>query len=262
MVAAPYTITQISSAPARYHLLTATRRAGVESSRASSPPRPAPHLRPAAPPARAQTRRAPHAALRRARASRSASCSEGRSSPASISQIVAGAQPTRRPSSSLVNRAPADARVSARQMQRSARPYRPPGVVWPSISAMHKLYHFLKGETRTAELLFEQKNNGIRFPTSNKPPVIARHALTHGRPARCLPPSQEAENSRRCRLGSTSMTEAIRQIYWNVGEGFAPLALYLSAIAALAVMTWGSCATSAAGAAANPTCVSTSCRRA
>jgi len=40
-------------------------------------------------------------------------------------------------------------------------------------------------------------------------------------------------------LGSTSMTEAIRQIYWNVGEGFAPLALYLSAIAALAVMTWG-----------------------
>src|SRR4051812_40031292 len=40
-------------------------------------------------------------------------------------------------------------------------------------------------------------------------------------------------------LGSTSMTEAIRQIYWNVGEGFAPLALYLTAIAALAVMTWG-----------------------
>ena len=35
------------------------------------------------------------------------------------------------------------------------------------------------------------------------------------------------------------MTEAIRQIYWNVGEGFAPLALYLTAIAALAVMTWG-----------------------
>ena len=35
------------------------------------------------------------------------------------------------------------------------------------------------------------------------------------------------------------MTEAIRQIYWNVGDGFAPLALYLSAIAALAVMTWG-----------------------
>ncbi|MBK9714372.1 MAG: 4Fe-4S dicluster domain-containing protein [Kouleothrix sp.] len=35
------------------------------------------------------------------------------------------------------------------------------------------------------------------------------------------------------------MTEAIRQIYWNVGEGFAPLALYLSAIIALAAMTWG-----------------------
>ena len=35
------------------------------------------------------------------------------------------------------------------------------------------------------------------------------------------------------------MTEAIRQIYWNVGDGLAPLALYLSAIAALAVMTWG-----------------------
>ena len=35
------------------------------------------------------------------------------------------------------------------------------------------------------------------------------------------------------------MTEAIRQIYWNVGEGVAPLALYLTAIAALAVMTWG-----------------------
>jgi Fe-S oxidoreductase len=35
------------------------------------------------------------------------------------------------------------------------------------------------------------------------------------------------------------MTEAIRQIYWNVGEGFAPLALYLTAIVALAVMTWG-----------------------
>jgi Fe-S oxidoreductase len=34
-------------------------------------------------------------------------------------------------------------------------------------------------------------------------------------------------------------TEAIRQIYWNVGEGFAPLALYLSAIVALAFMTWG-----------------------
>ena len=30
------------------------------------------------------------------------------------------------------------------------------------------------------------------------------------------------------------MTEAIRQIYWNVGEGLAPLALYLSAIAAMA----------------------------
>src|SRR4051794_20729527 len=35
------------------------------------------------------------------------------------------------------------------------------------------------------------------------------------------------------------MNEAVRQIYWNVGEGFAPLALYLSALAALAVMTWG-----------------------
>ncbi len=35
------------------------------------------------------------------------------------------------------------------------------------------------------------------------------------------------------------MTEAVRQIYWNVGEGFAPLALYLSALVALAVMTWG-----------------------
>lgn len=35
------------------------------------------------------------------------------------------------------------------------------------------------------------------------------------------------------------MTEAVRQIYWNVGEGFAPLALYLCALAALAVMTWG-----------------------
>ncbi len=35
------------------------------------------------------------------------------------------------------------------------------------------------------------------------------------------------------------MTEAIRQIYWNVGEGFAPLALYLSALVALGVMTWG-----------------------
>src|SRR5215211_6574114 len=40
-------------------------------------------------------------------------------------------------------------------------------------------------------------------------------------------------------LGSTPMTEAVRQIYWNVGEGFAPLALYLSAIVALGVMTWG-----------------------
>jgi hypothetical protein len=40
-------------------------------------------------------------------------------------------------------------------------------------------------------------------------------------------------------LGSTPMTEAVRQIYWNVGEGFAPLALYLSALVALAVMTWG-----------------------
>src|SRR5689334_5442669 len=39
--------------------------------------------------------------------------------------------------------------------------------------------------------------------------------------------------------GAMPMTEAIRQIYWNVGEGFAPLALYLTAIAALAVMTWG-----------------------
>jgi Fe-S oxidoreductase len=35
------------------------------------------------------------------------------------------------------------------------------------------------------------------------------------------------------------MQEAIRQIYWNVGEGFAPLALYLAALAALAMMTWG-----------------------
>ena len=35
------------------------------------------------------------------------------------------------------------------------------------------------------------------------------------------------------------MTEAVRQIYWNVGDGFAPLALYLSALVALAVMTWG-----------------------
>jgi len=35
------------------------------------------------------------------------------------------------------------------------------------------------------------------------------------------------------------MTEAVRQIYWNVGEGFAPLALYLSALVALGVMTWG-----------------------
>jgi len=35
------------------------------------------------------------------------------------------------------------------------------------------------------------------------------------------------------------MTEAIRQIYWNVGEGFAPLALYLAAMIALGVMTWG-----------------------
>jgi Fe-S oxidoreductase len=35
------------------------------------------------------------------------------------------------------------------------------------------------------------------------------------------------------------MTEAIREIYWNVGEITGSLVVYLSAIVALAVMTWG-----------------------
>lgn len=35
------------------------------------------------------------------------------------------------------------------------------------------------------------------------------------------------------------MTEAVREIYWNIGEVAGPLALYIVAIAALAVMTWG-----------------------
>jgi len=35
------------------------------------------------------------------------------------------------------------------------------------------------------------------------------------------------------------MTEAIREIYWNVGEGPGSLSLYLCALVALGVMTWG-----------------------
>ena len=35
------------------------------------------------------------------------------------------------------------------------------------------------------------------------------------------------------------MTEAIREIYWNVGAGPGALSLYICAIVALAVMTWG-----------------------
>jgi hypothetical protein len=35
------------------------------------------------------------------------------------------------------------------------------------------------------------------------------------------------------------MTEAIRQIYWNIGEAFGGTVLYLMAIAALAILTWG-----------------------
>jgi Fe-S oxidoreductase len=35
------------------------------------------------------------------------------------------------------------------------------------------------------------------------------------------------------------MTEAIRQIYWNIGEAFGGTVLYLMALAALAIMTWG-----------------------
>src|SRR5256885_10799883 len=38
---------------------------------------------------------------------------------------------------------------------------------------------------------------------------------------------------------SAFMTEAIREIYWNVGEIPGSLALYLCALAALGVMTWG-----------------------
>jgi Fe-S oxidoreductase len=34
-------------------------------------------------------------------------------------------------------------------------------------------------------------------------------------------------------------TEAIRQIYWNIGETFGGTSLYLMALAALALMTWG-----------------------
>ena len=35
------------------------------------------------------------------------------------------------------------------------------------------------------------------------------------------------------------MTEAIREIYWNVGEVYGATSLYLCAIIALGVMTWG-----------------------
>jgi Fe-S oxidoreductase len=35
------------------------------------------------------------------------------------------------------------------------------------------------------------------------------------------------------------MTEAIRQIYWNIGEAFGATLLYLMALVALAIMTWG-----------------------
>ena len=35
------------------------------------------------------------------------------------------------------------------------------------------------------------------------------------------------------------MTESIREIYWNIGESFGSLSVYLTAIVALAVMTWG-----------------------
>ncbi len=35
------------------------------------------------------------------------------------------------------------------------------------------------------------------------------------------------------------MTESIREIYWNIGESFGSLSVYLTAIIALAVMTWG-----------------------
>ncbi len=35
------------------------------------------------------------------------------------------------------------------------------------------------------------------------------------------------------------MTQAIRQIYWNIGEAFGGTLLYLMALAALAIMTWG-----------------------
>jgi Fe-S oxidoreductase len=35
------------------------------------------------------------------------------------------------------------------------------------------------------------------------------------------------------------MNEAIRQIYWNIGETYGSLSVYLSAIIALGVMTWG-----------------------
>jgi hypothetical protein len=35
------------------------------------------------------------------------------------------------------------------------------------------------------------------------------------------------------------MTEAVREIYWNIGELYGATALYLTAIVALAIMTIG-----------------------
>src|SRR5690242_7242148 len=35
------------------------------------------------------------------------------------------------------------------------------------------------------------------------------------------------------------MTEAVREIYWNVGEVAGSLSLYITAIIAFAIMTWG-----------------------
>src|SRR5438874_8355259 len=54
--------------------------------------------------------------------------------------------------------------------------------------------------------------------------------------------SSEPSSGTDHRLHSTEerrMTEAIREIYWNVGEGPGSLSLYICALVALAVMTWG-----------------------
>src|SRR5258706_2539827 len=71
--------------------------------------------------------------------------------------------------------------------------------------------------------------------------MTSAECLTHRISDGIIRPPQAYPLSRRARPSwpeGAYMTQAIRQIYWNIGEAFGGTLLYLMALAALAIMTW------------------------